>query len=108
MRPELIGQVGIVLATLGAGLQWFRALKSFPEWAYYLVAALFTAGGVILGMDPAAAHDWRAFVLNNWPLFVTLYGTVLGGTKAVSSAAQGAEAAGGNPASALIPITNSK
>lgn len=107
MRPDVIGQVGVVLGSVGFALQWLRAQKGFPEWLYYVFVGLATVGGMALATDTVV--DWKAYILTNWPLMVTLYGVTMGGTQGASSAAKGIAAAKpGSETSQLVPLTNSK
>ena len=52
--------------------------------------------------------DWGGWLLVNWPIVVTLFASVRGGTAVISSGAQGATNAGANPDNMLVPVTNSK
>jgi len=107
VKPESIGQVGVLLGSLGFALQWARAQVAFPEWGYYAVAAVLTAFGVFLATD-GAVTDWKSFLLTNWPVVVTLFGAVTGGNQLASSAAKAAVKAGANENNMLIPLTDSK
>jgi len=107
MNPQTIGQVGLLLGSLGAAMQWLRAQKAFPDWAFYAIAGLLAAGGVYLATD-GAVLDWRGYILTNWPVLVTFFGAVTGGNSLVSNAAKGLVAKGANSDNMLIPLTDSK
>jgi hypothetical protein len=108
MDSALIGQVGVLLASLGAALQWLRAQKGFPEWGFYGLAFIFTAGGCWLAMD-GSIHVTKRLILDSWPIYLTLLGTTLGGTGTASNVAKGiAKANPGAEDNMLVPVTNSK
>ena len=107
MNPALIGQVGVLLGSLGVALQWARAQRGFSDWWYYGIAITLTAGGMWLALD-SSTHVTRELVLNSWPIFLTLLGTTLGGTGTMSNIAKGAVQKGMNPNSPIIPLTDSK
>jgi hypothetical protein len=108
MDSVLVGQVGLVLGSVGFALQWLRAQRGFPEWAFYLLACVITAGGCWMAMD-ATVHVTRKLVLESWPVYVTLLGTTLGGTASASNAAKGLAAARpGIEEHGAVPLTNSK
>lgn len=93
---------------LGAALQFFRARKAFPEWAFILLAcfgALFLAwavGGMefsaLIGPQRAAA----------WMQIAATLSGALSGTQITSSAANIAVAGGFQSSHPMIPVTNSK
>jgi hypothetical protein len=107
MDPAVIGQVSLLLASLGAALQWARARKGFSDWWYYGIAVGLSGFGVWLATS-GAVTDWRLFILNDWPIVTTFFFAVTGGNAAVSNMAKYAVSKGANDQNPLIPLTNSK
>jgi len=99
----------MLLGSVGAALQWLRAQRGFPEWAFYCMAVGVTMVGCLLAMDNSPGLNWRLFILNNWPVFVTLFGATVGGTQITSSAASSvASIKPGAENHVAVPVTDSK
>ena len=108
MDSALIGQVGVLLGSLGAALQWARAKRGFSDWWFYGIAIALTGFGCWLALD-SATHLTKRLVLESWPIYLTLLGTTLGGTASASNVAK--TIVSKNPAAAdnpLVPLTDSK
>jgi hypothetical protein len=109
MRSDLMGDVGLVLAGFGGALQWARAQRGFPEWAFYVVGLAVTVGVWAIAVDWGSIHDPQAFALHSWTIVATLYGTLLGGNKVASGAASGiATLKPGAEDHPMVPVTDSK
>lgn len=105
MQPNEYAQfAGPLLAVLGGALQFLRALRKFPEWAYYLMGAFLAL--TAYGLTHVPGNDWRLetiqAVLGTASNLATLMGGTFGMATLANSAAESAKA---HP---LVPATNSK
>lgn len=100
MDAALVGQVAVVLGSIGAALQWLRQFTWFKEGFYYGVTALLSAVALLfVGGFPSGQAAVMLFIVN-WPLFLTFQGSLMAGTKVASDTAKAGVK--------VAPMTNSK
>lgn len=102
---DLREQLPKLLLLAGGLMQWLRAFKGFREWMYHVTAVTLCAAAYIL-VTPSMGNP-RTDTVNLLVWFVDAMplAIVYGGTFLVSNAAKNPAL---NPASNLVPLTNSK
>ena len=108
MRPDLIGPVGLALATIGGGLQFLRAQRVAKDRWVMSLGVLTALGLWALAVDWWHIADWQRFWIVSIPEAGTLVSAMFGGTFAVSSAAKALVKAGVSPDRMYVPLTDSK
>jgi len=103
-----MAELGSCCAGLGIGLQWLRAFARVPDQFTVTLGVLLALALWALGFDWVAAKDWQAAAVHSLPIIGTFVSSLLGGMYTTSNLAKAAVAGGADPASLLVPHTDSK